>query len=113
MTVAHRVRIFILLAILCGPSPAYAQPAAAPDIMALVRADRWNGAALAATQATDPVAAKLVRWFRLLSPRGGSAAEITAFMADSPDWPIKSTLARRRDQTLVLEPDAAIAPSLC
>ena len=110
MTVAHRRLQIVLMSILCAPASAVAQPT---EVMALVRADRWNEAAFAAAQVPDPVAAKLVRWFRLMAPHGGSAAEITGFMADSPDWPLQPTLARRRDEALVLEPDDAVAAGLC
>jgi soluble lytic murein transglycosylase len=109
MIVSRPVLALAILCTLFAPQ-AEAQPS---DIMGMVRADRWNEAALAASRATDPVAAKLVRWFRLLSPRGGSAAEISGFMNDSPDWPLQATLARRRDEALVIEPDDAVAGGLC
>ncbi|HEY0418183.1 MAG TPA: lytic transglycosylase domain-containing protein [Acetobacteraceae bacterium] len=102
-----RARIAFLLALLL-PLQARAQ-----EIMSLVRADRWMEAAQAAARHPDPVAAKLVTWYRLLAPGGGTAAEIAAFMADSPDWPLQGTLARRRDEALAAEADDAAALAQC
>ena len=90
-----------------------AAPAAAQDVMALVRADRWAEADVAAAQLPDPVARKLVLYFRLLAPNAASAAEIAGFMATSPDWPLQATLARRRDEALAIEPDDAAAMAQC
>jgi soluble lytic murein transglycosylase len=87
--------------------------AAAQDVMALVRADRWAEADAAAQQYTDPVARKLVTFYRLLAPGQASAAEIAGFMATSPDWPFQATLARRRDEALAAEPDDAVALVQC
>lgn len=81
--------------------------------MALVHADRWDEADAAAAQLPDPVARKLVTYFRLLAPGAAGAAEITQFMATSPDWPFQATLARRRDEALAAEPDDAVALAQC
>ncbi len=88
-------------------------PAAAQDVMAMVRANRWADAMALAAQHPDPVAGKLVTWFRLLAPAGGSLAEITAFQASSPDWPLPTSLARRRDEALLAEPDDNAALAAC
>ncbi len=90
-----------------------AAPAAAQDVMALVRGDRWAEAEAAAAQLPDPVARKLVTYYRLLAPNAASTAEIAAFMATSPDWPQQATLARRRDEALAVEPDDAVALAQC
>jgi soluble lytic murein transglycosylase len=90
-----------------------AASAAAQDVMALVRADRWAEADAAAAQFADPVARKLVTYYRLLAPNAASTAEIAAFMATSPDWPQQATLARRRDEALADEPDDAVALAQC
>jgi soluble lytic murein transglycosylase len=87
--------------------------ARADDPMADIRADRWADAAAAAAREPDPVAAKLVTYYRLLAPGQASAAEIGAFMADSPDWPLQGTLAHRRDEALAAEPDDAAAAAQC
>src|SRR5271168_5418978 len=90
-----------------------AAPAAAQEVMTLVRADRWAEADAAAAQLPDPVARKLVTYYRLLAPGAASTAEIAAFMATSPDWPQQATLARRRDEALAAEPDDAEALKQC
>ena len=58
-----------------------ATAAQAEDPMSAVRADRWTDAAAAAAQYTDPVARKLVTYYRLLAPNAAGTAEIAAFMA--------------------------------
>ncbi len=88
-------------------------PARAQTIMADIRADRWAEAAQAAAADPDPVAAKLVTFYRLLAPGQAGAAEIDRFIADSPDWPLQGTLARRRDEALASEPDDAAAAAIC
>jgi soluble lytic murein transglycosylase len=90
-----------------------ARPAAAEDIMSAIRAERWPAAEQAASALADPVAGKLVTWFRLLAPGAATLSEITAFMADSPDWPLQSALARRRDAALAAEPNDATAATEC
>ncbi len=88
-------------------------PARANQLMALVRADRWSEAAAMAAGLPDPLAGKLVAYFRLLSPSGANASEIAAFMAANPDWPQQAALARRRDEALAAEPDDMAALPLC
>jgi soluble lytic murein transglycosylase len=99
--VPRRISILLLAAGLLGAP----RPASAQDVMPLVRADRWAEAEAAAAQYADPVARKLVTYYRLLAPGAASAAEIAAFMATSPDWPFQSVLARRRDDALANDPD--------
>ena len=92
-----------------------ARPAAAQDggPMAHVRADRWAEAAASVASHPDPVARKLVLWLRLSTPGAARVDEIGDFLAQNPDWPLAGTLARRRDEALALEPDAAIARAEC
>ena len=96
--------------------PARAQPlrpSAGSEVMALVRADRWDEAASAAARHPDPVVAKLVTYFRLLAPGMGRTVEIAAFIATNPDWPQTATLARRRDEALAGEPDDQVVLAEC
>lgn len=98
--------------------PLLPRQAAAQDVLALVRADRWAEADAAAAKYLDPVARKLVTWYRLQTPsssQGGAASvsEIDAFMAQNPDWPGQVTLARRREEALAAEPDDSIALGFC
>jgi soluble lytic murein transglycosylase len=80
-------------------------PARAQGPMAAVAADRWDAAALLADQYADPVARKLVTYYRLLAPNTASAHEIAAFASANPNWPNQSLLARRREEALAREPD--------
>jgi soluble lytic murein transglycosylase len=87
--------------------------AAAQDVMSHVRADRWAEAEAAVALHPDPVARKLVTWMRLMAPGAGRADEIGAFASANPDWPHAAVLARRRDEALALEEDAALARAEC
>jgi soluble lytic murein transglycosylase len=89
------------------------RPAAAQDVASLLQGEHWAAAAAAGAQYADPVVAKLVTYYRLLSPGAASASEIAAFMASNPDWPLQGSLARRRDEALAAETDAAAAASDC
>jgi soluble lytic murein transglycosylase len=90
-----------------------ARPATAQDVMDPVHADLWADAAAAAAQYADPVAAKLVTFYRLLAPGAATAPEIVAFMKASPDWPFQAILARRRDEALATDPDDAAVIAQC
>ena len=106
--------LVVLLAALAAPAWAQGLPVrTAPDVMALVRADRWAEADAAAARYADPVARKLVTFYRLLAPHAAGAAEIAAFMHSSADWPFQAVLARRRDEALAAETDDAAAAALC
>ncbi len=104
--------LLLLGGLLHGAPPAAGQEAA-QDVMAHVRADRWAEAEAAVANHPDPVARKLVQWFRLLAPGAAGTAEIGAFAAANPDWPFAALLARRRDEALALEPDPAVAVGEC
>lgn len=99
--------------VLAEPTASLAIPAAGPDVLALIRADRWPEAEAAARQWIDPVAAKLVTYYRLQSPGAASPGEIDAFMAENPDWPGQATLARRREDALAAEADDAAVLPFC
>lgn len=92
---------------------ALAPAARAQDVISALRTDRWADAAAAASQYPDPVAEKLVTYYRLIAPGAASAREITGFMAQNPDWPLQGLLARRRDDALAAEPDDAMVLELC
>ena len=99
---------FVLLFALLAAAAASAQ-----EVMPAIRAQRWADAEAAAAGLADPVAGKLVTFYRLLSPGAATVDEISSFMASSPDWPLQSTLARRRDEALENEPDAPTAAAEC
>jgi soluble lytic murein transglycosylase len=89
------------------------RPAAAQDVASPLHDERWPAAEAAAAHYADPVVAKLVTYYRLLSPGGASASEIAAFMANNPDWPLQGSLARRRDEALAAEADDTAAAADC
>lgn len=91
-----------------------ALPACTSGPMDAIRGDRWAEAQLDAATEADPVASKLVTYFRLLAPTGGaSAAEIAAFMDDNPNWPERAKLEQRRQEALAREPVEAAALAQC
>jgi len=89
-----------------------AQPPARNPIAA-IREDRWADAQSAAATYADPVAEKLVRYFRMLAAGAATAPEIADFMRDSPDWPSQALLERRRQEAIATEPDQAIVLTQC
>jgi soluble lytic murein transglycosylase len=84
-----------------------------PDPMTAVRADRWADAAVAASHYADPVAGKVVTYYRLLAPGAATAQEIAAFVATSPDWPAQALLERRRQEAIASDPDDAAVLAQC
>jgi soluble lytic murein transglycosylase len=114
------LRRLLLLLPLCAThlcAPARAQPPGAalpPDpVMAMVHADDWAQAAALAATYPDPVAAKLVTFYRLLAPNAATADEIAAFRAANPDWPFQPTLARRLEEAAAAAPDDSAVLKLC
>ena len=88
-------------------------PAAAQDPTSAVRADRWADAQAIAATHPDPVAAKLVTYYRLLTPNAASVSEIAGFMAENPDWPAQGQLDKRRQEALANERDDATVRAEC
>jgi soluble lytic murein transglycosylase len=83
------------------------------DLAQAIRTADWPTAQQAAAGYPDPIAQKLVTFFRLLHPGGGQAAEIAAFITQNPDWPGQATLLKRRDEALANEPDDSVALQQC
>ncbi len=81
-----------------APGFALAQSAASPQIMADIKSGDFNGANTLAAATGDPLMLKLVTFFRLLDPGGGSPDEIQSFIAANPDWPEQGLLALREAQ---------------
>jgi soluble lytic murein transglycosylase len=88
-------------------------PASAQDPMAAVRSDHWSDAEAAARQYADPLALKLVTYYRLLAPGAAGTSEIADFMTRNPDWPNQALLERRRQEALAAEPDDATVLAAC
>jgi soluble lytic murein transglycosylase len=80
------------------PATAFAQTAASPQIMADVKAGDFNAAETLASATGDPLMIKLVTFFRLTDPGGGTPDEIQAFIAANPDWPEQGLLALRAQE---------------
>jgi soluble lytic murein transglycosylase len=108
------MRVTILPAVallaLSAAMPALAQPT---DPIAALRANRWADAQLAAGGYADPVATKLVTYFRLLAPGAATADEISDFVTQNPDWPNQALLERRRQEAIAADPDQASALAHC
>jgi soluble lytic murein transglycosylase len=81
--------------------------------MPAVRADQWAEAQEIAARFADPVAEKLVLYFRLLAPGAATASEIAGFMQNSPDWPAQALLERRRQEAIAADPDDSDVLTQC
>ncbi len=73
--------------------------------MALVHVRDWAAATQAVNGYADPVAAKLVTFYRLLTPGAANADEIAAFALQNPDWPSQDQLERRRQEAIASDAD--------
>lgn len=87
-----------------------AQP---PNPLPAVVADRWDQAQALAAKVADPVAEKLILYYRLHAPGAATASEIAAFMRENPDWPAQAMLERRRQEALATDPDDASVLAQC
>ncbi len=117
--------LIVCLTLLSGGAPVSAQtasaqtqtdtpgPVAGADVMALVRADRWAEAQVAASAYLDPVVGKIVTYYRLIAPHQATPDEIAAFQAQNPDWPLQGTLTRRREEAIAAEPEEDVTPGGC
>ncbi len=90
-----------------------AAPLRADEIGAALHDTRWADADALAATSPDPVARKLVLYFRLLTPGAGHAAEIAAFMAANPLWPNQAVLSRRLSEAMAAEPDDRTVLEIC
>jgi soluble lytic murein transglycosylase len=102
---------FVSLLLIRLPA-AQAQGLAATPMDAVAAHD-WDQANAMAARYADPVAAKLVTYYRLLTRGQAGAAEILAFLQNSPDWPQQALLETRWEQALADEPDQATALGQC
>ena len=91
-------------------------PVAAPraqTVLAAIRAGQWADADTLAATAPDPLVRKLVLYSRLLTPGAARAAEIAAFMSESPDWPNQAVLFRRLQEAVAIDKDDRIVLEIC
>jgi soluble lytic murein transglycosylase len=103
--------VLALLVLLCPRLAAAAEPP--PNPMPAVHGDRWTDADAIAAQYADPVAAKLISYYRLLAPGAATAQEIAEFVARSPDWPAQALLEHRRQEAIASDPDDASVLAQC
>jgi soluble lytic murein transglycosylase len=101
------MKFLAALPFLALPALACAQTAATPQIMTDVHNGDFTDAASLAQQTGDPLMKKLVTFFRLTNPGGGTADEINHFIAQNPDWPEQGLLALRAAQAAGLPPQPA------
>ena len=87
--------------------------ARADEVGAALHDSRWADADALAAASPDPVARKLVLYFRLLTPGAAHAAEIAGFMAANPAWPNQAVLARRLSEAMAIEPDDRTVLDIC
>ena len=80
---ASTIRLTLALLVLCPALAGAADPL--PNPMPAIHANQWADAAAVAAQYADPVAQKLVTYYRLLAPGAATAPEIAAFVASGLD----------------------------
>ena len=90
-----------------------AAPGRAQTLLAAIRADNWVQAEALVASEPDPLARKLVRYYRLLTPGAARATEIAAFMADNPGWPQQALLSRRLGEALAVDKDERAVLEIC
>ncbi|HEY8612611.1 MAG TPA: lytic transglycosylase domain-containing protein, partial [Roseomonas sp.] len=114
MRILLRPAAAVLLALaLALPASAEAQPwageaqrAAGRAALGQANAGRHAAAEAAAIQA-DPLVGKILLWLRLQQRGQATGAELAAWIAANPDWPLPVTLGRRAEEALAADPDDA------
>ncbi|WP_426958022.1 transglycosylase SLT domain-containing protein [Muricoccus radiodurans] len=103
--------IVLLAAPIAAAQPARAQPWAGDAMKQAGRAalgfanGQRHAEAAAAAERADPLVRKIVTWLRLQARGQGSSAELVAWLAANPDWPLPETMARRAEEALASDPD--------
>jgi soluble lytic murein transglycosylase len=87
--------------------------ACAQEMGSALRSDHWGEATGLASSYADPVAERVVTYYRLLAPNAASVTEIAAFMHDNPAWPGQAQLEHRREEALQAETDPAVIQAQC
>lgn len=83
------------------------------DPLAALRAGQFDDADAATADYADPVARKLILYYRLLKPGAASPGEIAAFLADNPAWPGHAQLKHSWQEAIAHEPDDVAAGAAC
>lgn len=119
---ALALSVFLITGLVGLPaiSPAFAQSTVAPppttllpatlsskdkDIylraFALVDKDKWGDARALAVKAKNPLPAKVIQWLDLVRPGPGrDFQEMTSFLRDNPDWPLRETLFSQAERAM-------------
>lgn len=96
---AYGKRLDKAIAPLRGYPLAKAEAKAVREAVRALAADKLEKATGIVARVNDPLARKLIQWYRLR--RGhGEAAEYASFLAQNPDWPSESVLRRRMEEAL-------------
>ena len=111
------IRSVLLLSLplvsMAGMALAQPLPTTGRNPMPAIRVDQWAQAQADAAGYADPVAEKVVLYYRLLDPGAASPAEIATFMHDNPDWPNQALLERRREEAIAADLDDADVVAQC
>jgi soluble lytic murein transglycosylase len=63
--------------------------------------NKFDSALKALEPVQNPLLAKIIRWMEMAEPgRRGNFADVSAFIADNPDWPSQMTLKQRAERSL-------------
>jgi soluble lytic murein transglycosylase len=108
LTTRPLAQLLVLAGLLVG-----ATRAGAVNPIQAVRGGHFAEAAEAVADYADPVARKLVLYYRLLAENGAGAQEIADFQAANPDWPNQALLEQRRQEAIARESDDAAVRDAC
>ncbi|MDP9095083.1 MAG: hypothetical protein M3N26_00775, partial [Pseudomonadota bacterium] len=100
-------RVLLLLSLLLPIS------SRADELGVAIRGKDWAAAGLLAAGAADPVAGRLVRYLRALSPGAAGVGDLVSVMAEDDGWPQAGLLARRYADALVNERDERVVGEAC
>lgn len=68
---------------------------------ALVDKDKWSDARALAAKASNPLPEKVIQWLDLIRPGPGrDFQEMTSFLRDNPDWPLRETLFSQAERAM-------------
>jgi len=101
--VSKVIYLAVLLAALVLP-PTLAGPAdvkAGRTALKLAKRNKFARALKALHKVQNPLPAKIIRWLKLTAPgRRSDFADVTAFIADNPEWPGQVALRQRAEASL-------------
>ena len=101
-------RSLLLLAALLLPAAARSQ-----TVLDWVRTGQWPQADAAVADMADPLARKLVLYYRLLTPGAATAPEVADFIAANPGWPNQAALVKRLNEALLADKNDQSVLAIC